>query len=266
MENIALENKDKVIESEIKKSSLKLNFVQEIDQTWTLCDIVDKRSPPGWKDIFKVARDEFDDLQEYLDNEERQYGRFCPEKKNLFRAFELTPLDNVKVVIVGQDPYHDRNKTDNQIRAQGLSFSVSRDADIPPSLKNIFKELLKDIPTFQLPNHGDLTNWAQQGVLLLNKCLTVNPKAPGSHKNVWNGFMYRIIEAIISTNPKCLFVMWGREAQKIGKMIRGRCPTLECGHPSGANRANTFIGCKHFSQINDHLVKSGFDPIDWNLY
>lgn len=244
----------------------KINIVPEIQQDWTLIDILNKRCPIGWKEVFESARPELEDLQDYLTNDEKQYGRYYPEKKNLFRAFELTPLEDVRVVIIGQDPYPSKTKTTSEIRAQGLSFSVSRTSDIPPSLVNIFKELKSDIPTFNIPNHGDLSNWAKQGVLLLNKCLTVLPNMAKSHKEIWNGFLYRVIEAIILVNPKCIFVLWGREAQKLNKMIRGRCPTLECGHPSGANRANTFIGCKHFSKINELLANDYRGPIDWNLY
>jgi uracil-DNA glycosylase len=243
-----------------------LNIVdksESIDSNWTLLDIVKKRPPNGWKKLFEDSFDEFEDIQDFLSDQEKQYGYYYPEKKNLFRAFELTPLNNVRVVLCGQDPYIDLTKTTGEIRAQGLSFSVSRTSDIPPSLKNIFKELSTDIPEFKMPTHGDLTFWALQGVLLLNKCLTVNPSLSKSHKQIWNSFLYRVVEAVINTNPKCIFVLWGRESQKLNKLIRGRCPVLEASHPSSMNTKGGFLGCRHFSKINSLL---GDKPIDWNLY
>jgi len=245
---------------------MKLNIVSPIQQTWTLMDILDKRPPRGWEKIFQSARPEIEDLQEDLEKDEQQYGCYYPEKKNLFRAFDLTPLDRVRVIIVGQDPYHNLTKTTREIRAQGLSFSVSKLSDIPPSLLNIFKELRSDIPEFVQPSHGDLSSWALQGVLLLNSCLTVLPNQPGSHKKIWNGVLYRIIEAIVDINNKAIFVLWGRKAQELKKMIRGRCPVLEAGHPSSMNAKGGFLGCKHFSQINTLLANVGSQPIDWNLH
>lgn len=236
---------------------------QEIDNSWPVIKVARVRPPPGWVELFKAADAELEDISDIIETDKIN-GRYYPDTKNLFKAFEITPLDNVKVVIFGQDPYHGQNH-DNTPQAQGLSFSVKRGTQVPSSLVNIFKELKTSVVGFETPTHGDLTSWAQQGVLLLNACLTVRPGSPGCHKEIWLGFVKRAIDAIIGLNPHCIFVLWGRQAQKVRKMLGERATVLESAHPSGLSAARGFFGNNHFNQINDLLIKTNQRPINWNL-
>ena len=216
-----------------------------IDQSWSIKDITDKRPPRTWENVFKESEYEFITISERLENEEILYGMYFPLKKNIFSAFELTPLKLVKVVIVGQDPYHQLiigNDGDPKPRAQGLSFSVSKYDMIPSSLDNIYKELYNTYPGFIIPNHGDLTKWATQGVLLLNSCLTVRANKPGSHSELWLGFIKRVCKAIAKHNPRCVFLLWGMEAQKLKIMIGEKSVILETAHPSPKTENKGFFG------------------------
>lgn len=243
------------------------NIVQpkpDITNDWTITEITDRFKPTSWEKVFESCKHEFADVSEILETDKKINGRFYPDCKNLFRAFELTPLSNVKVVILGQDPYHGMNR-DGTPQAQGMSFSVKRGEKIPSSLINIYKELKKTVIGFESPTHGDLSGWARQGVLLLNSCLTVRPSSPGCHKEIWLGFVKKVINAIIDTNPHCIFVLWGRKAQKIRKMLGERVTVLEAAHPSGLSAHRGFFGCDHFNQINTLLTDSSQRPINWNL-
>lgn len=244
---------------------VKLNTVQEVDQSWSLLDIVNKCRPVGWSDVFDEAVNELEELDEDLKKREVTFGRYYPDKKNLFRAFHLTPLDSVRVVIFGQDPYPDRDRSSGEIKAQGLSFSVNKSCAIPPSLRNIYKEIKSNYDDFTIPSHGDLSTWANQGVLLLNACLTVDAGSEGTTVKIWDGFLYRVIEAILKTNPKCIFVLWGRNAQTLKKIIKNRGIVLEAPHPSSRNIKGGFLGCKHFIRINELLMENNKNPINWNL-
>lgn len=252
----------------MEAKKLEINILSNsdiIDNSWTVEDICNKRKPLGWEEVFENSVNELKDISNILINDVKINGRFLPDMKNLFRAFELTPLKKVKVVIMGQDPYHGCN-SDGTPQAQGLSFSVKKNAKIPSSLNNIYKELKDNFPeNFSTPKHGDLTLWALQGVLLLNSCLTVRPHCPGSHKELWLGFIKKVINAIIDVNPGCIFVLWGRKAQKIKKIIGERVTILEAAHPSGFSAYRGFFGCGHFKQINQHLIESGQNPINWQL-
>jgi uracil-DNA glycosylase len=143
---------------------------------------------------------------------------------------------------------------------------VKKGTKIPSSLVNMFKEIKNTVTGFETPSHGDLTGWARQGVLLLNTCLTVRPASPGCHKEIWLGFIKKVINAIIDTNPNCIFVLWGRKAQKVRKMLGERATVLEAAHPSGFSAHRGFFGCNHFNQINTLLSESGQRQINWNLY
>lgn len=249
------------------KSKIKLNIIPKrpyISNEMSLMEIVEKDTPPGWKDVFKSAKNELIDIDELLKEDKLKNGRYYPDSKDLFNAFHLTPLNKVKVVIFGQDPYFSLLK-DNRPQAVGMSFSVPRDAPIPSSLKNIYKELSNTVKDFKIPNHGDLTHWCEEGVLLLNSCLTVAPNQPGSHKEIWLGFIKKVIEAIMNVNSSCIFVLWGRKAEKIKKMLGERAMVLISSHPSGLACYKGFFGCNHFNEINRLLIESGKKPIDWNL-
>lgn len=193
--------------------------------------------------------------------QERQKGKVFPPSNLVMNAFKLTPLEKVKVVILGQDPYH------NDGQAHGLSFSVPNGIALPPSLKNIFKELQDDIDGFVEPRSGDLTSWAKQGVLLLNATLTVQAHVAGSHqKRGWELFTDSIIHAISEQCDHVVFLLWGSYAQKKSALIDARKHLiLTAVHPSPLSVYRGFFGSKHFSKANAYLEQHGKTPIDWRL-
>lgn len=182
-----------------------------------------------------------------------------PPAQDVFNAFRLTELHQVKVVILGQDPYHGPNQ------AHGLSFSVRPGIPAPPSLINMYKELMTDIPGFQQPDHGFLEGWAQQGVLLLNTVLTVEAGKAHSHANLgWETFTDRVIAALNKYKQNIVFLLWGSHAQKKGSIIDcKRHHILKAPHPSPLSAHRGFFGCKHFSQTNQLLQQQGQPPINW---
>ena len=183
----------------------------------------------------------------------------CPHPKNIFRALNLTPLHEVKIVILGQDPYH------GQGQANGLAFSVSKNIKPPPSLQNIFKELYTDLE-IQTPDHGVLDEWAKRGVLLLNATLTVTLDSPNSHKNIgWQIFTDRIIEHL-GSKEKIVFMLWGSYARsKKGLINLDKNLVLEAPHPSPLSAHRGFFGSKHFSKANAYFRKNNITEIDWSL-
>jgi uracil-DNA glycosylase len=184
-----------------------------------------------------------------------------PEKKNYFRAFLLTPFETVKMVILGQDPYHGPGQ------AHGLSFSVGQDVDQPPSLRNIFKELVSDVGLAKVPACGDLSSWAHQGVLLLNTVLTVEKGLPASHQGKgWEEVTDRAIRELSERRKNLVFVLWGAHAQKKAPLIEGRNHlVIESPHPSPLSAHRGFFGSKPFSRANSYLKSHGQRPIDWSL-
>ncbi|MEZ9524811.1 uracil-DNA glycosylase [Enterovibrio norvegicus] len=182
-----------------------------------------------------------------------------PPPEDVFNAFDFTALSEVKVVILGQDPYHGPNQ------AHGLCFSVLPGIKTPPSLVNMYKELAQDIEGFSIPNHGYLKSWADQGVLLLNTVLTVEQGNAHSHAHLgWETFTDRIIEAVNSHTDGVVFLLWGAHARKKGRVIdRTRHHVLEAPHPSPLSAHRGFLGCGHFSQTNQFLSEQGKAPIDW---
>ena len=178
----------------------------------------------------------------------------------IFNAFNMLPLDEVKVVILGQDPYHGAGE------AHGLSFSVPRGIKIPPSLRNIYKELESDIAGFKAPKHGCLEAWVKQGVFLLNAFLTVVEKTPKSHEKIgWEKFTDAVIKKISDEREGVVFMLWGGFAKKKAELIdKTKHLVLEGAHPSPL-AGNAFQGCKHFSQANDYLKSKGASTIDWIL-
>ena len=179
---------------------------------------------------------------------------------NIFKAFSLTPFNKVKVIILGQDPYH------NPGQAMGLSFSVPEGVKPPPSLVNIFKELQKDIG-LPIPTTGNLTPWAMQGVLLLNAVLTVRAHEPASHAKIgWTDFTNDIISLLSLKKSGLVFILWGNFAQEKIKLIDStKHKILKAAHPSPFSANNGFFGCKHFSATNEYLVNTHQDPIDWSI-
>ncbi|SFB95488.1 uracil-DNA glycosylase [Pragia fontium] len=193
---------------------------------------------------------------------ERAAGKVIyPPQKDVFNAFSSTELADIKVVILGQDPYHGPNQ------AHGLSFSVLPGIQPPPSLVNMYKELITDIPGFQRPNHGYLQSWAEQGVMLLNTVLTVEAGKAHSHASLgWETFTDKVIAAINENRDGVVFMLWGAHAQKKGRIIdRQRHHVLAAPHPSPLSAHRGFLGCKHFSQANMLLEQQGLTPIKWQL-
>jgi uracil-DNA glycosylase len=230
----------------------------KIDQSWSLMDIVNKKPPLGWLELFKEC---YNDLIR-IDSELKTKGEWFPLKEDLFRAYELTPLPNVNVVIIGQDPYFGKNN--GLPIGTGLSFSTRKGNPIPPSLNNVFKVLEKTVAGFKRPYHGDLTNWTKQGVLLLNKCLTVSEGKAGSHKNLWSEPITRTIYHIDRVNPKCVYILWGNPAQELSKIITSKY-ILTSSHPSPQAAYRGFMDNDHFNECNKILIDNGKVPIDWNL-
>jgi uracil-DNA glycosylase len=214
---------------------------------------------PSW---LKVLHQEFEKsyFQELIDFVKKEYSSttIYPEGKNIFRAFELCPFESVKVVILGQDPYHGPRQ------ANGLCFSVNEGINLPPSLQNIYKEIASDLQV-QPPQTGNLDNWARQGILLLNATLTVRANQAGSHQNHgWEEFTDAVIKAISDQKDHIVFLLWGKYAQDKGKVIdRSKHHVLTAAHPSPFSANNGFFGCKHFSKTNEYLKSIGEKPIDW---
>lgn len=193
---------------------------------------------------------------------ERQAGiTVYPPERDVFNAFRTTEFGNVKVVILGQDPYHGAGQ------AHGLAFSVQPEIAVPPSLVNIYKELATDIEGFQIPQHGYLQHWAEQGVLLLNTVLTVRAGLAHSHATFgWEVFTDEVIRQLDKEREHLVFMLWGSHAQKKGAFIdRKRHLVLTAPHPSPLSAYRGFFGCKHFSQANAYLQAHGLEPIDWQV-
>lgn len=199
-------------------------------------------------------------LSTFLRNELRSGKVIFPPPTQIFAALDATPFDRVKVVILGQDPYHGPGQ------AHGLCFSVQPGVPVPPSLRNMYAELQRDLG-FVPPRHGCLTHWAEQGVLLLNAVLTVEQSLAGSHQGKgWEGFTDAVIDALNRERDHLVFLLWGSYAQAKGRLIdRNRHLVLKAPHPSPLSAHRGFIGCGHFSAANDYLVKHGMTPVDWTL-
>ena len=197
-------------------------------------------------------------LREFL-KQEYSTQTVYPSMYDIFNSMKITPFDQIKVVLLGQDPYH------NQGQAMGLSFSVPKGMDKPPSLVNIFKEL-KAETGMEIPSHGDLTGWAKQGVLLLNTVLTVREHQANSHRGKgWESFTDCIIKKISDKKQNVVFLLWGANARsKVALIDKSKHLVLECAHPSPLSAYNGFFGCGHFNKTNEYLVYHGKEPIDWS--
>ena len=240
------------------------------DETSTIKTVAEKQAildnvklPEDWKRALadELTSENMDILREFLKQAYQSDASVYPPAPLIFNALSLTPLSNVKVVILGQDPYHGPGQ------AMGLSFSVPKAIPKPPSLNNILKEMASDIGT--TPSvHGDLTYWAQQGVLLLNSSLTVKEGEPNSHQGAgWEQFTDQVIDVVNEQTKNTVFILWGSKAQKKGKYIdASKHLILTAVHPSplAANRGG-FFGTKPFSKANDYLKQHGLSPVDWQL-
>src|SRR5690606_10007398 len=220
---------------------------------------MDVKIAASWK--ARLA-DEFDkpyfqNLTQFVRNE-YQSGVIYPPGKDIFRAFDCCSFEDIKVVIIGQDPYHGPGQ------ANGLCFSVANGITMPPSLKNIFKEIAQDLGK-PIPSTGDLGRWAEQGVLLLNATLTVRASQPGSHQNKgWEQFTDAVIKKVSDEKQHVVFLLWGAYAQKKGEIIdRSKHLVLMSAHPSPFSADRGFFGCRHFSKANQYLKSKGLQEIDW---
>ncbi|MGB0863178.1 MAG: uracil-DNA glycosylase [Saprospiraceae bacterium] len=223
----------------------------------------DVKIEESWKNLLheEFQQPYFSAIKSFLLQAKEEGKVVYPSGSLIFNAFNTTPVEQVKVVIIGQDPYHGPNQ------AMGLSFSVPKTEKIPSSLRNIFKELETDIEGFQKPTHGDLTKWAEQGVFLLNACLTVEHKTANAHKNIgWHQFTDAVIRKLSEERTGLVFLLWGNFAKKKKALIdTTKHHVLESVHPSGLSAHRGFFGCKHFSQTNELLEAQGTSPIDWNI-
>ena len=212
-----------------------------------------------WNEILaeEMKKDYYQELLAFVQKRREEVSVF-PEEKNVFRALELTPFESVKVVILGQDPYHGFGQ------AHGLSFSVQKGIPLPPSLRNIYKELQEDLGG-ELPTEGDLSHWAKQGVLLLNTVLTVEEGNANSHKGMgWERLTNRLIESLNELKHPVIFILWGKPAQDKEKLITNPSHViLKSPHPSPLSAYRGFFGSKPFSRINDILIQQGQIPIRW---
>jgi uracil-DNA glycosylase len=245
---------------------LKLKIIEErekISNDWSVEKLVSLYVPPTWEAVFEGAKHELKDISDLLEEDRVEGARRVPDNCDLFRIFYLVPLHKVKVVIFGMDPYINL-LPDGKPQAMGMSFSVPRGAPIPPSLRNIYKVLKGTVAGFEVPNHGDLSNWTTQGLMLLNACLTTRLGVSGAHKSLWAGFIKKVIVAILEANPNTIFLLWGNEAQKLKKIIGSRATILESSHPSPLG-CKLFLQCNHFNEVNEILTKQKKTPIDWNL-
>lgn len=212
-----------------------------------------------WNEILseEMKKDYYQELLAFVQKRREEVSVF-PEEKNVFRALELTPFESVKVVILGQDPYHGFGQ------AHGLSFSVQKGTLLPPSLRNIYKELQEDLRG-ELSTEGDLSHWAKQGVLLLNTVLTVEEGNANSHKGMgWERLTNRLIESLNELNHPVIFILWGKPAQDKEKLITNPSHViLKAPHPSPLSAYRGFFGSKPFSKVNEILIQQGQTPIRW---
>lgn len=236
-----------------------------VTNDWSLLDIATKYPPFGWEPLFQQSL-----LELELKDKELQVWDYYPEKKNIFRVFEECPFDKVRVVILGQDPYHNANSKTGEPLADGFAFSSQRGNPIPPSLQAIFKEIRNTIGDVNEFTHPDLTKWVKQGVFLLNTALTVEKGKPNSHSDAWSAFTRRTIKYINDNKKKCIYILLGAQAQKFAtgsqRAISQSKRVLMAGHPSPINRTryNTFFNKGLFAKVNEILREDGEVPIDWN--
>lgn len=220
-------------------------------------------APKTWESIINDERDKeyFQSVLAFVEQQRNSGKTIYPPQELVFNAFDMTPFESVRVVILGQDPYHGANQ------AHGLAFSVLPGVKIPPSLRNMYKELAQDIEGFEIPNHGYLDSWASQGVLMLNTVLTVEEAKAHSHaKCGWETFTDAIIAELNQRSEPIIFLLWGAHAQKKGQAIDSeRHHVLTAPHPSPLSARRGFFGCKHFSMTNKILSSIDQNPIDWRL-
>lgn len=218
------------------------------------------QDPQSWKEVLAGEREQqyFTDLLAFIEQERKSGKQIYPKNSEIFSSLQFCPFESLKVVILGQDPYHGAGQ------AHGLCFSVQTGMAQPPSLKNIFKEIQTDL-AIEAPKDGSLIRWAEQGVLMLNSVLTVEANRPASHANIgWEKFTDRVVDEIGRRQRGVVFMLWGAYAHKKGARIDGsKHLVLKAAHPSPFSAHSGFFGCKHFSKCNEYLIKHGETGINW---
>lgn len=235
------------------------------DQDFSVLEVFEKNKSyfNDWKDILEKRIDILERISRLLEKHKHDHGEFYPLRKDTFRALMMCPLDKVKVVIWGQDPYPTLLKN-GLPRAQGYSFGVSKHDTVPQSLKNIYKEIKSEYPEFQIPSHGDLSKLSEQGVLFMNTALTYCSRSGCSahRKGVWSPFTNLIIKTLNENVKDCIHILWGSDAQKLQESIKSNYKFVSA-HPSPFSAYRGFFGNKHFLKTNIALKRIGKEPIDW---
>lgn len=221
--------------------------------------------PPGWEELFSQAEPEIQQISDILEKEKTKGFRIVPDMENTFRVFYMCRPENIRVIILGQDPFF-QILTNGKTRAQGLSFSVSPDDVIPSSLHNIYKEIKNNYSNAIIPKNGDISHWVPQGVFLINANLTCRVNEPGSHSKykLWMPFMDKFLKFLSTVNKDVIFLLWGKDAQQLEGIIEKSFRNiLKSAHPSGLSANRGFFGCGHFKTVNDILRKNNHKEIKW---
>lgn len=238
----------------------------KIDQTWTILRIAQEAYPLSWEQVFKDGISELTHISNKLDTE-AVFGDYFPRKEDLFNAFKYTPLNKVKVVILHDQPYNTLTTINDKPVPKdfGLDFSLRPQDTLSKTLQNIYEELHNEYPSHPIPAHGDLRCWCRQGVLLLNKSLTISKNTSHLKWDLWLGFLNKVFKAINKVNPNCIFLLWGQEAQKVQVMLPDSFVVLQTSSPVGYGANCGFLGSNHFKMANDELIKQKKEPIDWRV-
>lgn len=250
--------------------SLEYQFSPSVDDSWSMEKLVLEAIPPAWQECFELSEKELLAAAESVERKEKKaLNMTAPHRRDIFNAFYLVRPENVQIVIIGQDPYPGKDKLTGELQANGMCFSVTKGMEIPFSLKVIYNELERCYKgtdrEFIIPDHGDLTRWADQGILLLNRALTLELGEPNSHKNCWLGFINKVINYILNINPECIFLLWGKSPEVVD-MIKGRGVIFVTNHPAASRYggADSFKECGHFLLVDD-ILKARGKMIDWRL-
>jgi uracil-DNA glycosylase len=248
---------DKKLETKIFRPSVDFDIKKFDEQILTLM-------PLSWRNLFDNYERELRDVATVIKSLVEKGETICPQPWSIFRSLSLTPWYDVKVVIVGQDPYY---QVESGIPvATGCCFECRKGDIIRRSLENIFLVMKKTVKGFELPADGDLSKWAVQGVLLLNATLTTRENEANAHEKIWQFFPMRLLQYLSKVKKNVVYMLWGNNAKAYGKFIQKNTNLLlESSHPVAQGKANTFIHCNHFNETNDYLVKTGQSPIDWTL-
>lgn len=218
--------------------------------------------PKSWESVFEEVKKNIDEIAGVLSTRD-----WVPLPEDLYAALHRVPLDKVSVVIIGQDPYTPMIRIGDKVvpRATGFAFAQRRGDEVAPSLRNIYKEIQSNYPNFVIPDHGDITCWCDQGVLLLNSCLTVDKNGEsGSHGILWEAVINRIIKSIMRRRDDCIYLLWGKSAGKVASWVGNKGIILTASHPSPISSAG-FFGCAHFAEVNRILQEKQRPPIDWTV-